>query len=55
MSLTTEEKASILTDEQRAARIARMEREYERDMLRAKRQDRKERQEQQRRIRSQEN
>ena len=44
MSLTTEEKASFLSKEQRMNRIKKMEREYERDLLRAKRQDRQEQQ-----------
>ena len=40
MTLTTEEKSSFLTPEQRQIKINRMEREYERDLLRYKRQDR---------------
>ena len=42
MSLTTDEKSSVLTEEQRKQRIKRLEREYERDLLRAVRQDRNE-------------
>ena len=40
-SLSTQEKASLLTKEQRKEKIRRMEREYERDLLRAKREDRR--------------
>ena len=40
MSLSTNEKTSFMTKEQRAAKIRKMEREYERDLLRAKREDR---------------
>ena len=41
MSLTTHEKASFLSKEQRAEKIRQMEKEYERDLLRAKRDDRR--------------
>ena len=46
LSLTTTEKGSILTKEQRQQKIKKMEREYERQLLQAKRHDRQMAQEQ---------